>query len=149
MRAIYYRALPGDFETHPVGTVKDLEAEIERLRLEFYHYENENTYKGNSIRHWYGKAMAYGKSLDEANGEIERLQKQHDNFLQEFWKTNAENERLRAALERIESNVGFSKTFLQKIAGEALLRDALEEAFDRAPVGAQTDHGPKLGETSD
>lgn len=99
MRAIYYRALPGDFETHPVGTVKDLEAEIERLRLEFYHYENENTYKGNSIRHWYDKAMAYGKSLDEMRAEIERL---------------------RAALERIESNVGFSKTFLQKIAREAL-----------------------------
>lgn len=48
--------------------------EIERLRLEFYHYEKENTYKGNSIRHWYNKAMAYGKGLDEANSEIERLQ---------------------------------------------------------------------------
>lgn len=101
MRGNYHRALPRDFETHPVGTVKNLEAEIERLRefqkrdiaaaririleaeierlrLEFYHYENENTYKGNSIRHWYDKAMAYGKSLDEANSEIERLQKQCD-----------------------------------------------------------------------
>lgn len=103
MRAIYYRALPGDFETHPVGTVKDLKAEIERLReelnvtrlqrdaklssqtavdeaaareierlrLEFYHYENENTYKGNSIRHWYDKAMAYKKRLDEMGAESE------------------------------------------------------------------------------
>ena len=59
-------------------------------------------------------------NLKRKDAEIERLNKRHDDFLQEFWKTNAENERLRAALERIESNIGFSKTFLQKIAREAL-----------------------------
>ena len=35
---------------------------------------------------------------DEAADEIERLEEQHDKFLQEFWKTNTENERLRGAL---------------------------------------------------
>lgn len=57
-----------------LSRVMKRDAEIERLQLEFYHYENENTYKGNSIRHWYNKAMAYGKCLDEANRKIAKLQ---------------------------------------------------------------------------
>ena len=52
---------------------------------------------------------------------IERL-KEHCSCsdLHDAWEAKAEIERLRAALERIESNIGFSKTFLQKIAREAL-----------------------------
>jgi hypothetical protein len=39
---------------------------------------------------------------------IEELEAHHDKFLQEFWKTNAENERLRTALQYIaeESDAG-------------------------------------------
>ena len=33
-------------------------------------------------------------NIKRKDAEIERLNKRHDDFLQEFWKTNAENERL-------------------------------------------------------
>jgi hypothetical protein len=49
-----------------------------------------------------------------------QLYKATQKWQQEAERCNAEIERLRAALERIESNIGFSKTFLQKIAREAL-----------------------------
>lgn len=55
---------------------------------------------------------------------------------------------MRDALERIanhEPKDDWSWYELRDIAREALQ----QEAFDRAPVGAQTDHGPKLGETGD
>jgi len=35
----------------------------------------------------------------EAAAEIERLNKRHDDFLQEFWKTNAENAKLQAVVD--------------------------------------------------
>ena len=39
-----------------------------------------------------------GGSANQHRVEIKRLQKQHEDFLHEFWETNAENERLRKAL---------------------------------------------------
>lgn len=87
-------------------------------------------------------------ALQHATEEIERLQKGWESL---EWESKQEIERLqatvehlqdqckekhdsmiammnealglRAALERIESNIGFSKTFLQKIAREALRDD--------------------------
>ena len=53
--------------------IAELEAEVERLRKEFYLYEIEGTYKGNSIRHWYNKAQAYGTKMSEFKAENERL----------------------------------------------------------------------------
>ena len=40
-----------------------------------------------------------GGSANQHRVEIKRLQKQHEDFLHEFWETNAENERLRMSLE--------------------------------------------------
>jgi len=40
----------------------------------------------------------------EAAAEIERLNKRHDDFLQEFWKTNAENAKLQAVVDAAKRN---------------------------------------------
>ena len=102
---------------------KKQQEEIERLRLEFYHYENENTYKGNSIRHWYNKAMAYGKGLDEANSEIERLRAARDMFVLKCSELTDKNTKLQAVVERIATR-DYDET------AQEFARAALEEVDD-------------------
>lgn len=97
--------------------------EIERLRLEFYHYENENTYKGNSIRHWYDKAMAYGKSLDEMRAEIERLRsalEKSNNMIVEFIQMT--NKSFECRLTTVKR----AQILLDAIAREALRDEDLD-----------------------
>ena len=41
----------------------------------------------------------YKALVEELEAEVERLNKYHDKFLDEFWKTNAENKRLQKLLD--------------------------------------------------
>ena len=52
---------------------EQLKAENEKLSKQFYEYEIASCYKGNSIRHWYNKAQAYGTKMCEFKAENERL----------------------------------------------------------------------------
>ena len=51
----------------------------------------------------------HGRDCIEAIREIERLEKRHDNFLKEFYATNAENAELQARVDELEGVVGLAR----------------------------------------
>jgi len=69
-----------------------------------------------SARYWQHKCV-------KQQAEIERLNKRHDDFLQEFWKTNAENAKLQAVVDAAKRNGYATDELIKALA-------ALEEADD-------------------
>ena len=48
---------------------------------------------------------APGNLMEKLRKRIEELEARHEKFLHEFWKTNADNERLRAVYEAAKRHV--------------------------------------------
>lgn len=74
-----------------------------RLLLRWMMYDERTAQLELRIEELESKLNAWSIThCDEVSGyqkRIEELEARHEKFLHEFWKTNAENEQLRAALE--------------------------------------------------
>jgi hypothetical protein len=75
-----------------------------------------------------GPAIPSCQLFGEAADEIERLHKRHDDFLQEFWATNALNAKLDAKIDRLNGALARADAKCVKLTGDIqvlkLQRDA-------------------------